>query len=67
MGAFDDNHTPADQGGAPDGLALCLGPSGTEFVRTDRRRDELGVIDVSEPDGFAYRAAVLVRCFTEQP
>jgi hypothetical protein len=50
-----------------NGLPRCLTPSGTEFLRTDRRRVELGVIDVFEPDGSGYRVAVLVRCLTEQP
>jgi hypothetical protein len=52
------------KGGAyfSNGLPGCLAAAGTEFVRTDRRRAELGVISVREPDGSEYRVAVVVRC-----
>ena len=46
------------------GLPLCLTPTGTDFVRTDRRRVELGVITVSEPDQPGHRVAVTIRCLT---
>ncbi|GAA4960559.1 hypothetical protein GCM10025331_59720 [Actinoplanes utahensis] len=46
------------------GLPICLAAQGTEFVRTDRRRVELGVISVSESDRFDYRVSVVVRCLT---
>jgi hypothetical protein len=54
------------KGGAhfSSGLPICLATAGTEFVRTDRRRVELGVISVREPDESVYRVAVVVRCLT---
>jgi len=40
----------------------CLAAAGTEVVRSDRRRVELGVISVREPGGPDYRVAVVVHC-----
>jgi hypothetical protein len=47
----------------PPGRPECLAVTGTEFVRTDRRRVELEVVSVNVADvPYTTSIAVVVRC-----